>query len=1148
MPDDKPTNPIEGGAQGKHEADQAAGNLPPNAGHNEPAKEVRGEPDKLASAGPHQTSSPSHGASGGPNGDDEVDLSGSTVPAFSLRNPHLTIVIAIIIAILGTVAFMQMPIDVFPRLHIKAAVVGTFYPGFAPLAIEANITSRYERFFTLGAGIEHIESRSVYGCSIIFVYFHEDVNIYAGAASLATLAMGDLGLMPPGTLPPIVLPYNTSSSLPVILVTITGPYSQIRLQNNARYNVRNFMATVHGASVPYPFGGKIRQIMAYVEREKLQARGLSVMDAVNAVNETNQIVPAGDAKIGNFDWYVYANAELPHPQDLDHVPVFTGRDQAPIYFGDVGKGMDDAQLQYNLVLIDGRPSVYIPIFKQTGANTLEVIEGVKRALPGVTGLRPGMKLGTLFSQEGTIMDAVEALEHEAIGGAILASLMILLFLGDLRSTFAIFLSIPLSILTGVLCLWLTHNTINVMTLGGFTLAIGRLVDDSTVVLENINRHLAMGKSPLRAALEGADEVTFAILASTTTTVVVFLPVIFLWGVSKYLFTALALAVAFSMFASYRESMMIVPLYCARFLSVESARKAAAREEGTSTERGLIATFNRWYGRFNERFSLWLDFALDHKPALITIVTVSFLGSMMLFTRLGSRMFPRVDAGKFVITIRTPPGTRLEITTAIGKKIDRIIHRIIPPSDLNTVVENLGVVPLISAIYTTNSGEDDGQVYVDLKEGHKRSSFYYEERIREALKEELPEVQSFFSSGSIIDAVLNFGALSAIDVQLSAPMIEPYSNMFTFARRIRRRLDKLPEVRQTFIKQIDDYPSLKVDVDREKAARLGVTERDVVTTLITALDNNEMIKPSIWIDPESGDDYYLSAQYFEHKINSFETILDLPVGSRFSGMTTYMGHPASRFTEASGHKEPVLLREVAKLRRETSPAEADHYNIQRVVDILVAPRTTDWGGTLVAVQKALSQMPTPKAIHVYYRGSVELMRKSFQSFYGGFVLTVIIVYLIGVAQGRSWLDPFIFLFSIPMGLIGVAWMLYLTNTTLNIESMMGIIVMIGIVHSNVILLIEFANERRKEGMPLREAIVQAARIRMRPILMTTLATLAALTPVALNLESGSEASVPLARTVIGGLTVSTFMTLFLAPALWETFYGWKQRLAERRGSR
>ena len=509
------------------------------------------------------------------------------MPQFSLRHPHIIIVAALLITILGVLAFAQMPVDVFPRLYIKAAVVATFYPGFAPLAMEQDITSRYERFFTLGNGIEHIESRSIPGVSAITVYFHSDVDIGVGAANLATLAMGDLGLMPPGTLPPLVLEYNASSSIPVILVTVSGPYSETELQNEARYNVRNFMATIEGAAVPYPFGGKIRQIMAYVDRQKLQAQGITLEDAVNAINATNQILPSGDAKIGPYDWYIYSNAQIPSPEALNHVPIKIGPSQAPTYFGDIGNAQKASAIQYNQVLIDGKPSVYIPILKQTGANTLAVIDGIEHAAQQVTGLPPNMKVGTLFSQAGTILDAVHALEHEAMSGALLASLMILIFLGSFRSTFAIFLSIPLSILAGVVGLSLSHQTINLMTLGGFTLAIGRLVDDSTVVLENINRHLAMGKKPEQAAAEGAGEVTYAVLASTISTIVVFLPVIFLFGVSKRLFSALALAVFFSMVASYIVSMSIIPIYCARLLDPEEAsRPRNAKGPGLIIGAGL----------------------------------------------------------------------------------------------------------------------------------------------------------------------------------------------------------------------------------------------------------------------------------------------------------------------------------------------------------------------------------------------------------------------------------------------------------------------------------------------------------------------------------------------------------------------------------
>lgn len=1067
------------------------------------------------------------------------------MPQFSLRHPHIIIVAALLITILGVLAFAQMPVDVFPRLYIKAAVVATFYPGFAPLAMEQDITSRYERFFTLGNGIEHIESRSIPGVSAITVYFHSDVDIGVGAANLATLAMGDLGLMPPGTLPPLVLEYNASSSIPVILVTISGPYSETELQNEARYNVRNFMATIEGAAVPYPFGGKIRQIMAYVDRQKLQAQGITLEDAVNAINATNQILPSGDAKIGPYDWYIYSNGQIPSPEALNQVPIKIGPSQAPTYFGDIGNVQKASAIQYNQVLIDGKPSVYIPILKQTGANTLAVINGIEHATQQVTGLPSNMKVGTLFSQAGTILDAVHALEHEAMSGALLASLMILIFLGSYRSTFAIFLSIPLSILAGLVGLSLSHQTINLMTLGGFTLAIGRLVDDSTVVLENINRHLAMGKKPEQAADEGAGEVTYAVLASTISTIVVFLPVIFLFGVSKRLFSALALAVFFSMAASYIVSMSIIPIYCARLLDPEEARQAAERERtGVDNRRGLLAAFDRSYERFSKRFAVLLDRTMNHKFLLIGGAFVLFVASMFVFPQLGTRMFPETDSGKFIINIVTPIGSRLELTSAAAKQITAIIQREVPARDLENVIANLGVVPNISALYTPNSGEDTGQIMVALRSGHKRPTAYYQQAVRSALIREMPNVKTFFSSGSIIDAVLDFGALAPIDVQLSAPIREDYGPMFDAAREIEARLSSVPEVGQMMIKQVASYPTLNINVDRTKAARLGITERSVITNLITALNSNALVKPSIWIDPRSGDDYYLSAQYFEEHINSLHTLLDIPVGTRLGAEYHDYTYTADRSpgNAARGHEQSILLGDVATVRPSRYPSEADHYNIQRVVDVLISPRTSDLGGTLDAVKRALKNFRPPRDVKIYYHGSVVNMQRTFKSMEGGFLLAIVVVYLVGVAQSSSWLDPLIFLFSVPMGLIGVAWMLWATHTTINVESMMGVIVMIGIVVSNAILLIDFANERRLAGHNLREAAVEAARIRMRPILMTSLATVAGLAPLAMTLEAGSAASAPLARSVIGGLTVSLVMTLFLVPSLWELFYSLKQKAA------
>lgn len=1054
------------------------------------------------------------------------------MPKFALRNPHFIVVVALITAILGVTAFVRMPVDVFPPLHIKAAVVGTYYPGFAPVDLESDVTSRYERYFTLGGGIEHVTSRSLYGVSLITLYFHPDVNLEAATSQFATLAMGALGIMPTGTLPPIVLAYDASSSTPVLLVTVSGPYDQTELQDQARYNIRNFLATVQGASVPFPFGGKIPQIMAYVKRQELQARGLTLMDVVGQLNTISQVLPSGDAKIGNLDYYVMTNAQIPQPHDLNPVPIRVGSNQSPVYFGDVGNGERDAQIQYNMVLVNGKPAVYVGVFKQPDANTISVVHGIEQTLPTVTGMPKAMKLTPIFSQVGYILDAVHSLEHEAASGALLASFMILIFLGSLRSTFAIFLSIPLSILAASFGLYMNGSTINIMTLGGFTLAIGRLVDDSIVVLENINRHLAGGKEPYQAAQDGAEEVALPVLASTITTIIVFFPVIFLFGVAKYLFSALAAAMMLAMGASYLMAMTVIPIYCGRFLSVERARHLEALQRGEHMEgghgpfAGFFALFNRGYHKFTGAYEHGLNKTLDYKFVVIGAVAAIFVFTMFLAPRLGTQYFPTTDAGKFIINIRTPTGTRLELTTAAAQRIDKIIHRVIPPSDLEMDVANLGVAPNITAMFTPNSGEDTGQVMVELKHGHKRSSFYYMDKLKQVLNVELPEVKTFFSSGSIVDAVLNFGALAPIDVQVTGPVSESWANLFAIAYRVQRRLAPMREVKEAIIQQVGNYPTLKVDVDRVRAARLGVSEVDVVNNLITAINNNAMIAKNIWIDPAFGEDYYLSAQYYEHHINSLDSLRDIPVGTRTLDRS---------FGTGEGHEQSIPLRAVATISHVSYPSEADHYNVQRVVDVDVAPSTDDLGGTLTAVRKRLADFKLSHDVKIFYRGSVESMQKSFTSFAYGLLMSTVLLYLVMVAQFRSFLDPFIIMFAVPMGLIGVVWTLLITHTTLNIESFMGIIVMIGIVVSNSILLVDFANVRRRQGEPLRRAVVDAARTRMRPILMTAFATIVGLLPVGLALEEGSEASAPLARAAAGGLLVSTVFTLVLVPAVYELFH-------------
>ena len=812
--------------------------------------------------------------------------------------------------------------------------------------------------------------------------------------------------------------------------------------------------------------------------------------------------------------------------DIGQVPVKVGRGQAPVLIDDVAHVDDSSQIQYNKVLINGQPSVYIPVLRQVGANTISVVDGVNKLLPKLLNVPPGMKVKTILDQSAFVRSAVESLEHEAVSGAVLASLMILIFLGSFRSTLAIFLSIPLSILAGAFGLFMNGSTINIMTLGGFALAIGRLVDDSVVVLENISRHLAQGKEPRVAAREGAEEVALPVLASTVTTCIVFFPVMFLFGVAKYLFSALALAVVLSMAASYLVAMSIIPLYCARFLT-----KEAAVEEEHPQGNGPLARFNRMYERFADRYEKLLERALDRKFIVIAAVAALFVVSIAIYPLLGTELFPQTDAGTFTINFRAPSGTRIELTTDLAKQIEALVRKVIPPNELDMVVTNIGIAPSISAIYSPNAAQDSGFMQVELKRGHKKATAFYVRKLKNLVREQLPEARTLFSSGSIIDAVLNLGRVAPIDVQFTGTRFGALNDA---ARQLKQRLDKLPSISQTFILQESKYPTLNIEVDRVRASRLGVTQQEVISNVITALDSNLYLKPSIWIDRENSNDYFLTVQYpgSPKGFDSSQVLQNIPIES---------------VNRETGHAQSLLLRDVATIVPEHHPSEADHYSIQRVVDLMVAPSTEDLGGTQTSIQHEAEHLTLPPGVSINYRGAIATMHKSFSSFGFGLSLAVVLLYLVMVAQFKSFLDPLIIMFAVPMGLIGVVWTLWMTGTTLNIESFMGIIVMVGIVVSNSILLVDFANERRRSGQELRRAAIESARIRMRPILMTALATVAGLMPIALKIGEGSEASAPLARAAVGGLTVSTILTLILVPCVYELFYRRLEGGAEASGT-
>ena len=1022
------------------------------------------------------------------------------MPGFALRNPHLIIVAALIAALMGVVLLARMPVDVFPAIDQPAVVVATFYPGMPPIEVERDITTRYERFFALASGIDHITSRSLPGVSLITVAFQPGTDPAAGASTLVNLALANLRHMPPGTLPPMVLQAGAGAQ-PVVLVAFSGEgLSEKELRDQAQYNVRNFLATVHGASVPPPFGGKLRQIMSYVQRGELETRGLTLMDVVRALNSNNLIVPAGDMKIGDLDYFVQSNAMIADPHRLDEVPVkVDGSGEVPVRIGDVARTEDASQIQYNVVRINGQRSVYLPVLRQGGANTIAVVDGVKdviaRAMPGVPS---ALHLQALFDQSAYVRDAIRSLSREAVTASVLATLTVLLFLGSLRASVAMFLTIVLSLLAGAVGLAGFGATINIMTLGGAALVIGRVVDNAVVVVENVDRHRKSGKSPAQAALDGANEVDFAVLASTLTTVIVFLPVIFLSGVAKSLFTALALTVVLSMLASWLVAMTVTPIYCAHAL------RGGATEHSSG---GLSAAYGSLLAR-----------VLDYRLVVIGVVAALLVLAGFGATRLGTSFFPRTDSGQFTIDFRAPAGSRIERTEALAARIEQAVRDVIPKSDLDLIVSNLGLATGFSAVYSPNGASDSGQVMVSLSEDRRQSTFDSIDTVREALAAQVPEVQTLVQSAGLVDSVLNFGVSAPIDVQLRGP---DYDTLSDAAHQVVGAVTGLPEVAQVMQRQEARYPTLSVNVDRMKAARLGLTFKDAVDNIITALSSNQMIAPSIWIDEKTGNDYFLTTQYKEADIHSLETLRNIPVGHEGDG-------------------DSVLLRSIATVEETQQPAEAAHYDIQRVMDVAVTPRSDNLGGAQAAVESALASVALPPNVSITMRGAVAQMRAAFADFGPGILLAVVLLYLVMVAQFRSFMDPVIVLFSVPAGLIGVVAVLLLTETTLNIESLMGVIAMVGISASNAILLVDFANERRRHGAPAREAILEAARVRLRPILMTSLATIVGFIPIGLNRY---EASASLARAAGGGLAVSTLLTLFLVPAVYDLIYG-RRRLEAR----
>lgn len=1077
------------------------------------------------------------------------------MPGFSIRNPYFIIVLCLALLVIGVTSMTRMPVDLFPPINLPEAVVATFYAGMPPEDIEFDITDPLERFFTLASGVDHMESRSMLGVSIIKVYFQPGTNPDTDVSQLSNLALADLKRLPPGTLPPVVLKFD-ASSLPVALVTVKGEgLSETQLHDYAQFQIRNQIAVVPGAEIPIPFGGKYRQIMVYVDPYKLSSRQLSMMDVVDAVNKSNLILPAGDVKMGPYDYFVYSNSLVDNMDQLNKVPLKVDG-HSWVTVGDVGKAEDANQIQYNIVRIDGQKSTYIPIMKQGGdTNTIAVVDGVRQLIKHLYDIPQQMRTSIVFDQSVYVKEAIDTVLHEGLLGLILTSLMILIFLGNFRATSAVLLSIPLSALAAFVVLALLGGTINTMILGGMALAFSRVIDNSVISLENIYRHLEMGAAPMVAAEVGGSEVNLAVLAATLVDVVDFFPVVFLFGVAKYLFSALALAFCLSLLASYVVAMTVIPLFTSRFLKAVPHSSGHEHKEGGSPEPGDRSWMDRFNTRFNKLFNKVLDYyeywvrrALLRPGLTVIILTGVFFASLAIYPLLGLAFFPKTDAGQFTINLKVPTGTRIEVTDDYIAKVEDLIRNTVGQKDLKRIVSNIGVVPDFSALYTTNAGPYTATVQVQLNQPHKLSSFEYMDLVQQKMASQFPDIRTFLSSGSMVDAILNTGMAAPIDVQVSSPNLD---QIYGIAQNLAGRIREIHGVGQIYIPQDLDYPALRLDVDRVHAGEMGLTQKDVVDNVITALNSNYQIAPNYWVDRKTGNDYYLTVQYFEHGQSSIHNATDLgqiPLRDPGKGDGVDCGPSSSARLgvaqpswNCSGQGRPTtVLNNVVNVKQIETPTEIDHYQIQRTIDIYVTPHGEDLQRVTTKIRDLIDQAKVPGNVRINLRGMVNGMEQSFKSFAFGFVISFILLFLILTAQFKSFIDPFLIMLAIPMGFVGVLIILPLTGATLNVMSLMGVLMLVGIADSNSILIVDFAHNLEKQGLAPEDAVITACRVRLRPILMTSLATIIGMIPMALKLGTGAEQYAPMAKAIIGGLTSSVLLTIFIVPAAYLLVYGKKNR--------
>jgi len=1025
----------------------------------------------------------------------------------ALRNRIGILMLSLAMVILGATSLERLPVDLFPNIQVPVAFVGVIYKGAPPLDIEQSVVYPIEKAVSSASNVEHVESFAKQGIGAVQVWFNWGADINVGQMEVMQRITQILNSLPPGILQPFIVKFDVSN-IPVAFVTASGGDLDERALYDLAYNtIAPQIEQISNVAAATVEGGKIRQININLDPALLQARGLSILDVVSAVKASNLILPSGDIKAGNLDYNVFTNTQFKTVEPINDVVVKIDQRGNPVRVRDVGVLSDSSDIQTNVVRTDGKRSVYLRVNKQPIANTVEVVDALRKAIPKMIGIPPGVQLGISFDQSIYIRQSIKNLIEQALHGSLLAAAVILLFLRNLTSTLIISVAIPLSILVTFIVLYFTNQTLNVFTMGGLALGIGRLVDDSIVELENIQRHLNVDRNRWDAIVNAAREVAMPIFASTVTTVVVFLPMFFIVGIARLLLIPLTLTIAIALFTSFFVSRTVTPALCYRFLKSEQE----AHRSLPSWFVSIMQWSQRRYDALDEGYERSLRWVLAHRRTLLVSVVTIFVGSLALLPFIGTEFLPVSDESQFRIVLRGPVGQRVEKTVDQVAEVERVLREKIPPDELEAIASSTGVLAQgRSSLFNPNTGPHTSviSIYLSSPDKRRRNQVEIMNAVRPAILKLFPGVAMFFDPGGLVKRVTSFGSQKSIDVEIYG---YDFEKARTVIHQVQDLMHKIPGMADIEVSREENYPEVNVVVDREKAALLGISETDVANAVLFSLNGNGQTDPIIFTDPQNGNEYYISAWLAEeHRkdLSAIEHVL----------LTTKNG-------------EPVLLKNLATLKLNAGPVKIERKYFQRVVHITANPVGRDLGSIAQDLESAFAQMQLPPGFSIRLAGQIQQQRETFEGLTYASVLALILVYMVMAAQFKSLIDPFIIMFSVPMGIPGVIVILYLTNTTISTSSLMGIIMMLGIVVSNGVLLVDYTNVLRRRGLALSTAVVTASRTRLRPILMTSLATVVGLMPMALGLGTGSETNAPLARAVVGGLTVSTILTLFLVPTVY-----------------